>query len=84
MRWILALLISFCLTGSVFAQTPSPETTPPAYTPQKLLLEVNTFNPWAIMMDDMTKYQVVTFSLYDDGLLIYYGVNPADDTDYNY
>jgi hypothetical protein len=85
MRHFLILFICFLTTGSVFAQTESPETTPEPVTAPKIFIQMNTLNPWAIMSNDsMLNYNIPHFTLYDDGLLIYYGVSPENPNEYHY
>ncbi|MCL4252529.1 MAG: hypothetical protein KJ043_01970 [Anaerolineae bacterium] len=79
MRLILAMCIFLLTFGGVFAQ----ETTPPAEIAPQILIQMNTLNPWAIMNGNMTEYNTTTFTLYDDGTVIYYAWD-ADTRESNY
>ncbi len=85
MRRFLIFLVCILMTNHAFAQTPSPETTPDPNPAPKILIQMNTLNPWAIMMNDsMMNYNIPNFVLYDNGVVLYYGVNPDDPTLYQY
>lgn len=83
MRLILAMCIFLLTFGGVFAQEATPETTPPAEIAPQILIQMNTLNPWAIMNGNMTEYNTTTFTLYDDGTVIYYAWD-AETRESNY
>lgn len=72
MRILIALSLFLVVVGGVFAQEATPETTPEATVMPKMLIQMNTLNPWAIMSGNMAEYNTTTFTLYDDGTAIYY------------
>ena len=84
MRRFLIFLICVFTASRAFAQTP-PETTPEPNIAPKILIQMNTLNPWAIMMNDsMMNYNIPNFILYDNGVVLYYGVSADDPTQYQY
>lgn len=83
MRPILAMCIFLVTFGGVFAQEATPETTPPAEIAPQILIQMNTLNPWAIMNGNMTEYNTTTFTLYEDGTVIYYAWD-AETRESNY
>ncbi|PJF29912.1 MAG: hypothetical protein CUN52_05970 [Phototrophicales bacterium] len=77
MRIPLMLSILFVVIGAVSAHTATPQPTPEPDTHPKILLQMSTFSPWAIMLNkDMTAYYVSLFTLYDDGQVFYYQESP--------
>ena len=67
----------------MFAQEATPEITPEAEIAPKILIQMNILNPWAIMNRNMTEYNTTTFTLYEDGTVIYYAWD-AETRESNY
>lgn len=74
---ILTILSLLLIVSGVSAHTATPQSTPEMDETTKILLQMRTFNPWAIFLKkDMTAYHIITFTLYDDGRVFYYRQSP--------